>query len=62
MRVIVFGATGMVGAGALREVLDAPEVESVLSISRQACGVQHPRLRELLLSDLESVDINRVGA
>jgi hypothetical protein len=52
MRVVVFGATGMVGAGALREILSAPEVESVLSIGRQTCGVEHPKLRELLLTDL----------
>jgi hypothetical protein len=38
LRVIVFGATGMVGAGALREVLGAPEVESVLSIGRNRAG------------------------
>ncbi|RKG58818.1 hypothetical protein D7X30_14615 [Corallococcus sp. AB011P] len=52
MKVIIFGATGMVGAGALREALSAPEVESVLSIGRQPCGVEHPKLRELLLNDL----------
>ncbi len=52
MNVIVFGATGMVGAGTLRQALAAPEVESVLSISRQSCGVSHPKLRELLLADL----------
>ncbi|MFO0547373.1 MAG: hypothetical protein U0271_03235 [Polyangiaceae bacterium] len=52
MKVIVFGATGMVGAGALREALNAPEVESVLSISRQTCGVEHPKLREILLPNL----------
>ncbi|CAM4507973.1 Rossmann-fold NAD(P)-binding domain-containing protein [Corallococcus exiguus] len=52
MKVIIFGATGMVGAGALREALSAPEVEAVLSIGRQPCGVEHPKLRELLLNDL----------
>ena len=52
MKVVVIGATGMVGAGALREALNAPEVESVLSISRQTCSVEHPKLRELLLPDL----------
>ena len=52
MRVIVFGATGMVGAGTLREALNAPEVVSVLSIGRHPCGVEHPKLRELLLTDL----------
>ncbi|RKI06476.1 hypothetical protein D7Y15_30690 [Corallococcus sp. AB030] len=52
MKVIIFGATGMVGAGALREALSAPDVEAVLSIGRQPCGVEHPKLRELLLNDL----------
>lgn len=52
MRVIVFGATGMVGLGALREALADPDVEAVLSISRQSCGVTHPKLRERLLPDL----------
>ncbi|WP_371879596.1 hypothetical protein [Nannocystis punicea] len=52
MKLILFGASGMVGAGALREALDAPEVESVLSVGRRPCGVTHPKLRELLLPDL----------
>jgi uncharacterized protein YbjT (DUF2867 family) len=52
MRLILFGATGMVGAGVLREALLSADVESVLSISRQPCGVTHPKLRELLLPDL----------
>lgn len=52
MRLVIFGANGMVGAGALREALAAPEVEAVLSIGRRTCGVEHPKLRELLLPDL----------
>lgn len=52
MRIILFGATGMVGAGALREALADPDVEAVLSIGRRSGGVQHHKLRELLLSDL----------
>ena len=52
MRLLLFGATGMVGAGTLREALADPEVEAVLSISRRSCGVHHPKLRELLLPDL----------
>lgn len=52
MNLIFFGASGMVGAGALREALDAPEVESVLSVGRHPCGAEHPKLRELLLPDL----------
>jgi uncharacterized protein YbjT (DUF2867 family) len=52
MRIILFGATGMVGAGALQEALAAPEVESVLSISRRSSGRTHPKLRELVMPDL----------
>lgn len=52
MKIILFGATGMVGAGALREALADPGVEAVLSVGRRSCGVTHPRLRELILPDL----------
>jgi uncharacterized protein YbjT (DUF2867 family) len=52
MKVLLFGATGMVGSSALREALDSASVESVLSIGRQPCGVQHSKLRELVLPDL----------
>ena len=52
MKVILFGATGMVGAGALRELLADPEVEAVLGVGRRPCGVVHPKLRELVLPDL----------
>jgi uncharacterized protein YbjT (DUF2867 family) len=55
MRIVLFGATGMVGAGALREALADPGVEKVLSIGRRPCGVQHPKLRELVLGDLFDV-------
>jgi uncharacterized protein YbjT (DUF2867 family) len=52
MKIILFGSSGMVGAGALREALAAPGVESVLTIGRRPCGVAHPKLRELLMADL----------
>jgi len=52
MELILFGATGMVGSGTLREALADPDVEAVLSVGRRPCGVQHPKLKELLLSDL----------
>ena len=35
MKVIIFGATGMVGQGVLRECLVDPGVESVLSVARR---------------------------
>jgi hypothetical protein len=51
IRVIVFGATGMVGEGVLYECLHHPDVESVLVIGRRSCRVQHAKLQELLLID-----------
>jgi uncharacterized protein YbjT (DUF2867 family) len=48
MNVILFGATGMVGQGVLRECLLDPEVHQILSIVRTPSSQQHPKLRELL--------------
>lgn len=55
MRVLLFGATGMVGQGVLRECLLAPDVEQVTAIGRTPTGQQHPRLREVLAPDLSDV-------
>jgi uncharacterized protein YbjT (DUF2867 family) len=52
MKVILFGATGMVGQGVLRECLLDDGVEVVLSVGRSGCGQSHPRLRELVHKDL----------
>jgi uncharacterized protein YbjT (DUF2867 family) len=52
MKVILFGATGMVGQGVLRECLLDPEVEAVLAVGRGPSGKQSPKLAELVLSDL----------
>lgn len=51
MKVVIFGATGMVGQGALRESLLAPDVESVLAVTRTPISVSHPRLRQVRLAD-----------
>ena len=52
MKVMVFGGTGMVGQGVLRECLLEPQVESVLVVGRTATGQQHPKLREIVHPDL----------
>jgi len=52
MKVIIFGATGMIGQGVLRECLLDPEVEAVLTIGRRATGRAEPKLHELVLDDL----------
>jgi uncharacterized protein YbjT (DUF2867 family) len=53
MKVILFGATGMVGQGVLRECLLDPGVESVLAVVRSASGETNPKLRELLHEDFQ---------
>ena len=58
MKVILFGATGMVGQGVLRECLLDPGITSVLSIGRTATGQQHPKLHEILQDDL--ADYSRI--
>lgn len=52
MKIVLFGATGMVGQGVLREALLDPEVTAVLAIGRRATGKSHPKLHELTLADL----------
>jgi uncharacterized protein YbjT (DUF2867 family) len=51
MNVILFGATGMVGQGVLRECLLDTRVQQVLSIVRTPSNQQHPKLRELIHTD-----------
>ena len=51
MRVILFGATGMIGSGVLLECLADPRIESVVSVVRQASGAVHPKLHELIHDD-----------
>jgi uncharacterized protein YbjT (DUF2867 family) len=52
MNVLLFGATGMVGQGVLRECLQDPGVQRVQIVGRTPSGLQHPKLRELLHQDL----------
>ena len=51
IRVIITGATGMVGEGVLHECLLSPDVEKVLVVSRRPCGISHPKLSELILEN-----------
>jgi uncharacterized protein YbjT (DUF2867 family) len=52
LNILIFGATGMVGQGVLRECLRAPDVERVQTVGRTASGVHHPRLHEVIHRDL----------
>ena len=51
LNVLLTGATGMVGEGALHECLQHDQVEKVLVINRKPCGVQHPKLEEIIHED-----------
>jgi uncharacterized protein YbjT (DUF2867 family) len=51
MKIILTGATGMVGEGVLLECLRHPLVSEVLSVSRRPLRLTHPKLRELLVPD-----------
>src|SRR6267154_2272341 len=51
MRLVILGASGMVGGYALRYILDHPTIERVTAIGRRTLGVSHPRLDEVLHQD-----------
>ena len=53
MKVILFGATGMIGQGVLLECLRDPVVELVLVIGRSPTGARSPKVREVIHRDLE---------
>jgi uncharacterized protein YbjT (DUF2867 family) len=52
MKVLIFGATGMVGQGVLRECLRAPDVELLQTVGRTRSGQLEPRLVELIQPDM----------
>jgi uncharacterized protein YbjT (DUF2867 family) len=52
MKILVFGATGMVGQGVLRECLLAADVERVTAVGRSDLGMEHPKLRQVRHADM----------
>ena len=52
MKIILFGASGMVGQGVLRECLLDTDVEKVLLIGRRTTGQQHPKIQEIVRADI----------
>jgi len=50
-RLVIVGATGMVGGYALRYALEHPAVARVTAIGRRATGISHPKLEEVLHRD-----------
>ena len=65
MKVVIFGATGMIGQGALRECLLDGSVNEVVTVGRTPTGRSHPKLKDLTapgLSDLSALDPDLRGA
>jgi uncharacterized protein YbjT (DUF2867 family) len=52
MKVILFGATGMVGQGVLMECVASPAVEKILTVGRSATGTTDPKVTEVVHPDL----------
>lgn len=64
VKVILTGATGMVGEGVLHECLQHRDIEKVLIINRRPSGVTHPKLQEIILAnffDLSSIENELLG-
>ncbi len=67
MRIVIFGATGMVGSEVLAQCLANDNIESVLTVGRRNSGTDHPKLKEIkhrdfldfsgLEPDLADVDV-----
>lgn len=55
MKVVIFGATGMIGQGVLRECLLDPDVERVVAVVRRSTGNPHPKLHEVIRSDVSNL-------
>jgi len=51
LKVIIFGATGMVGAGVLNECLLDDRIREIVSVQRSPSGASHRKLRELIRTD-----------
>ena len=52
IKAIITGASGMVGEGVLYECLQHDDVEEILVVGRRSCGYTHPKLKEIILTDM----------
>lgn len=55
-KVIITGATGMVGKGVLLECLDHHSIQEVLVVTRRSLSMQHDKLKEIILADFTTVE------
>jgi len=58
IKIIITGATGMVGEGVLMECLENPNVSEILSVSRKPSGKKHAKLKEYIVPEFLDIDPN----
>ncbi|MCF8448188.1 MAG: NAD-dependent epimerase/dehydratase family protein, partial [Bacteroidia bacterium] len=56
MKVIITGATGMVGEGILLACLENPTITEIVMINRRTFPLQNPKLKELIVSDFMKLE------
>ena len=56
MKVLIFGASGMVGQGVLHECLAAPDVSQIMAVGRTPLEQTYPKLQQVMLADLTRLD------
>jgi uncharacterized protein YbjT (DUF2867 family) len=56
MKVIITGATGMVGEGVLFECLEQADITEVLMVNRRTYPLSHPKLKECIIPDFLDLD------
>jgi len=56
IKVIITGATGMVGEGVLLECLQNENVSEILSVSRRHYDMEHPKLKEIIIPDFFKIE------
>ncbi len=55
MKVIITGATGMVGEGIMHICLENPSISEVLIVNRKPYGLIHPKLKEIIHADFYNI-------
>ena len=64
LKIVIFGATGMIGQGVLRESLLSPAVDEVLTVGRGKVAATDPKLRQIThadLLDLGPIEVDLTG-
>ena len=56
MKIILTGATGMVGEGVLMECIQNPKVSEILIVGRRKYDVDHPKVKQLLVPDFLKIE------